>query len=142
LQSQFVKFRIRPDLKNRLQAVAKDADTSVSAIVRRAALAIAEGRMLKAANVVDFVAMRLAANELTAAVDATAADPDGAAVRIRAAAVELHRLAKRARPNVRKRKVRPGRFLSKGKEESGPTPRPTGFARRYSVDGRHSWMMA
>jgi len=95
VQSDIVKFRIRPDLKSSLQAAARGADTSVSAIVRRAALAIAQGRMLTATNAADFVAMRAAANELAAAVDATAADPDGAATRIRAAAAELHRLAAR-----------------------------------------------
>lgn len=95
VQSQFVKFRIRPDLKARLQAAAKSSDTSVSAIVRRAALALAQGRTLKPANTADFVAMRTAANELTTAVDATAADPDRAAARIRAAAAEIHRLASR-----------------------------------------------
>jgi len=62
VQSQIVKFRIRPDLKVRLQAAAKGADTSVSAIVRRAALALAQGRTLAPANVADFVAMRTVAN--------------------------------------------------------------------------------
>ena len=95
MQSQIVKFRIRPDLKVKLQAAAKGADTSVSAIVRRAALALAQGRTLAATNMADFVAMRTVANELAAAVDATAADPDGAAARIRSAAAELHRLAAR-----------------------------------------------
>jgi hypothetical protein len=95
VQSDIVKFRIRPDLKVTLQAAAKGADTSVSAIVRRAALALAQGRTFANANAADFVAMRAAANELTAAVDATALDPDGAANRIRAAAAELHRLAAR-----------------------------------------------
>lgn len=101
MQSQFIKFRIRPDLKNKLQAAAKHSDTSVSVIVRRAALALAEGRALKPANVADFVAMRSAANELSAAVEATLADPVGSQTRIRAAAAELHRLAARQLESAR-----------------------------------------
>jgi hypothetical protein len=97
VQTDFVKFRITPDLKDKLREVAEGRDTSISAIVRHAAVALAEGRTLKPANLADFVAMRSAANELTAAVGATATttDPDGVGERIRALAAELHRLAAR-----------------------------------------------
>jgi hypothetical protein len=50
VQSQFVKFRIRPDLKGKLQEAAKHSHTSVSAIVRRAAIALAEGRSITRYN--------------------------------------------------------------------------------------------
>jgi len=95
LQTEFVKFRLRPDQKARLMQVAADGDTSVSAILRRAALTVAAGRSIGGSRRCDLVAMRVAANELVAAVEATAVDPDGTMARIRAAAKELHRLAAR-----------------------------------------------
>jgi hypothetical protein len=101
LQSQFVKFRIRPDQKLKLAQAAAAGDTSVSAIVRRAALAIAEGRTFNSGGRTDLAAMRSAANELAAAVQATHADPDVSMARIRAAADELHRLAARQLAGIR-----------------------------------------
>lgn len=97
MQTDFVKFRIAPDLKEKLREAAEGRDTSISAIVRHAAVAVAEGRTLKPANLADFVAMRSAANELAAVVGATSSttDPDGAGERIRSLAAELHRLAAR-----------------------------------------------
>jgi len=93
LQSEFVKFRLRPDQKLRLTQAAVDGDTSVSEIVRRAALAVAAGRPIPTPRRTDFVAMRAAANELAAALEDTSADLDGTIARIRAAATQLHRLA-------------------------------------------------
>jgi hypothetical protein len=93
LQSEFVKFRLRPDQKLSLREAAADSDTSVSEIVRRAALAVVAGRPIPTPRRSDFVAMRVAANELAAALEETSADPDGIMARIRAAATQLHRLA-------------------------------------------------
>lgn len=101
MQSQFVKFRIRPDQKLKLAQAAAAGDTSVSAIVRRPALAIAEGRTFNSGGRTDLAAMRSAANELAAAVQATHADPDVSMARIRAAADELHRLAARQLAGIR-----------------------------------------
>jgi uncharacterized protein (DUF1778 family) len=95
VQSEVVKFRLTAAQKNCLTAAADNADTSLSSLVRRAALAVAEGRIPSRGVRIDMVAMRSAANELAAAVDATAGDPDTAMKRIRAAAAELHRLAAR-----------------------------------------------
>lgn len=95
MQTEFVKFRLRPDQKVRLMQAAADGDTSVSAILRRAALTVAAGRSIGAPRRSDLVAMRMVANELVAAVEATAVDPDATMARIRAAAKELHRLAAR-----------------------------------------------
>jgi hypothetical protein len=95
LQTEFVKFRLRPDQKVRLMQAAADGDTSVSAILRRAALAVSAERAIGAPRRSDLVAMRVVANELAAAVEATTADPDGTMARIRTAAKELHRLAAR-----------------------------------------------
>ena len=64
-------------------------------MVRRAALAAAEGRILGRNVRIDTVAMRSAANELAVAIDATTGDPDTGMKRVRAAAAELHRLAAR-----------------------------------------------
>ena len=93
LQSEFVKFRLRPDQKFRLTQAAVEGDTSVSEIVRRAALAVVAGRAIPTPRRSDFVAMRVAANALVAALEETSADPDGTMARIRAAATQLHRLA-------------------------------------------------
>jgi uncharacterized protein (DUF1778 family) len=95
VQSEVVKFRLTPAQKNCLTAAATQADTTVSSMVRRAALAAAEGRILGRNVRIDTVAMRSAANELAAAIDATAGDPDTGMMRVRAAAAELHRLAAR-----------------------------------------------
>lgn len=93
LQSEFVKFRLRPDQKLRLTQAAADGDTSVSAILRRAALAVAAGRPIPPPRRSDFVAMRMAANELVAALEETSANSAGTMARIRAAATRLHQLA-------------------------------------------------
>lgn len=95
MQSEVVKFRLTPAQKGCLTVAADNADISLSSLVRRAALAAAEGHILGRNIRINTVAMRSAANELAAAVDATAADPEAAMVRIRAAAAELHRLAAR-----------------------------------------------
>lgn len=95
VQSEVVKFRLTPAQKNCLTAAATHADTTVSSMVRRAALAAAEGRILGRNVRIDTVAMRSAANELAAAIDATTGDPDPGMMRVRAAAAELHRLAAR-----------------------------------------------
>jgi uncharacterized protein (DUF1778 family) len=95
VQSEVVKFRLTPAQKSCLAAAATQADTTVSSMVRRAALAAAEGRILGRSARIDTVAMRSAANELAAAIDATTDDPDTGMMRVRAAAAELHRLAAR-----------------------------------------------
>jgi uncharacterized protein (DUF1778 family) len=95
VQSEVVKFRLTPAQKNCLTAAATQADTTVSSMVRRAALAAAEGRILGRNVRIDTVAMRSAANELAVAIDATTGDPDTGMKRVRAAAAELHRLAAR-----------------------------------------------
>ena len=95
MQSEVVKFRLTPAQKNCLTAAATHADMTVSSMVRRAALAAAEGRILGRNARIDTVAMRSAANELAAAIDAATRDPDTGMMRVRAAAAELHRLAAR-----------------------------------------------
>lgn len=101
VQSAFIKFRIEPAQKERLATFARETDTPLSMVVRRAALAVADGRPVVRNVRIDLVAIRMAANELVAAVDATAADPNAAMPRIRAAAAELHRLAARQLAGIR-----------------------------------------
>ncbi len=95
MQDEFIKFRVKPDEKQRLAAFAKDSDTSVSALLRRAANNAAAGRRLTHNAKVDIVAMRSAANALKAAIDDIGLEPSGPAARLHQAATDLHRIAAR-----------------------------------------------
>jgi hypothetical protein len=90
-----VKFRLTAAVKARLTAVAQNSDTSVSAILRRAALAVATGRPIDRSFRSDAAAMRIAANALSAAIDQPSDGPADTLNNLRIAASELHRIAMR-----------------------------------------------
>ena len=84
-----------PAQKARLINAAESADTSMSALLRRSAMIVAEGRSLDRDTRLDIAAMRAAANALKAAIDDIGAEPTEIAERLRQAACELHRIAVR-----------------------------------------------
>lgn len=95
MQNEFIKFRVRPDEKQRLATFARNCDTSVSALLRRAAMATMTRRTLGRDARLDLAAMRRAANALQAAIDDVGTEASEAATRMRHAAIELHRIAVR-----------------------------------------------
>jgi hypothetical protein len=95
VQSAVVKFKLTPAQKARLVNAAENADTSMSALLRRSAMIVAAGRFLDRNTRLDVAAMRAAANALKAAIDDIGAEPTEIADRLRQAACELHRLAVR-----------------------------------------------
>jgi hypothetical protein len=95
VQSAVVKFKLPPADKARLISAAENADTSMSALLRRSALVAAAGRPLDRNARLDIAAMRAAANALKAAIDDIGSEPTEIADRLRQAACELHRIAVR-----------------------------------------------
>jgi len=95
VQSAVVKFKLTPAQKARLMNAAENADTSMSALLRRSAMIVAAGRSLDRNTRLDVAAMRAAANALKAAIDDIGAEPPEIADRLRQAACELHRIAVR-----------------------------------------------
>jgi hypothetical protein len=95
LQSAIIKFRITPREKDRLANVARSADMTVSALMRRTAVVAAAGRPLDRQARLNIAAMRSAANLVSAAIDELRSDPSVASIRLREAASELHRIAVR-----------------------------------------------
>lgn len=95
MQSAVVKFKLTPAQKARLMNAAENADTSMSALLRRSAMIVAAGRSLDRNTRLDVAAMRAAANALKAAIDDIGAEPPEIADRLRQAACELHRIAVR-----------------------------------------------
>jgi len=90
-----VKFKLTPAQKARLINAAENADTSMSALLRRSAMIATAGRPLDRNARLDIAAMRAAANALKAAIDDIGAEPTEVADRLRQAACELHRIAVR-----------------------------------------------
>jgi hypothetical protein len=95
VQDEIVRFRLKAAVKARLTAAAQNSDTSVSAILRRAAIAVATGRSLDPSFRSDLVAMRSAANALSAAIEQTSGGSPETLKNLRIAASELHRIAMR-----------------------------------------------
>jgi hypothetical protein len=95
VQSAVVKFKLTPAQKARLINAAENADTSMSALLRRSAMIATAGRPLDRNARLDIAAMRTAANALKAAIDDIGAEPTEVADRLRQAACELHRIAVR-----------------------------------------------
>jgi hypothetical protein len=96
VQSAVVKFKLKPAEKARLIKAAENADTSMSALLRRSVMMVAAGRSLDRDTRLEIAAMRAAANALKAAIDGLGAEPPPElAERLRQAACELHRIAVR-----------------------------------------------
>jgi hypothetical protein len=62
MQTEFIKFRATPAQKARLEAVAEENDTSVSALLRLAANHLAAGRPVVKNVATDFATIRRMAN--------------------------------------------------------------------------------
>lgn len=95
MQSVIIKFRTTPREKDRLANVARSADMTVSALMRRTAVVAAAGRPVNRQAKLDIAALRSAANAVHAAIDELRSDPSVATIRLREAASELHRIAVR-----------------------------------------------
>jgi transposase-like protein len=95
VQSAVVKFKMTPTEKARLINAAENADTSMSALLRRMAMIAVAGRPLDRNARLEIAAMRAAANALKAAIDNLGAEPTEVTDRLRQAACELHRIAVR-----------------------------------------------
>jgi hypothetical protein len=90
-----VKFKMKPTEKARLINAAENADTSMSALLRRMAMIAIAGRPLDRNARLEIAAMRAAANVLKGLIDEIGAEPTDVADRLRQAACELHRIAVR-----------------------------------------------
>jgi hypothetical protein len=94
VQLAVVKFKLTPAQKARRVNAAENADTSMSALLRRSAMIVAAGSLDRDTRL-NIAAMRAAANALMAAIDDIGAEPTEVAGRLRQAACELHRIAVR-----------------------------------------------
>jgi hypothetical protein len=95
MQSDFIKFRVTADEKRSLVSAAREADVTVSALLRRAGRAVIGGRIASGPVLVDLVAVRRAANLLAAIADDATAEPEKIAAAMKAAANDLRKIAAR-----------------------------------------------
>jgi hypothetical protein len=95
VQSAVVKFKLTPAQKAQLINTAENADTSMSALLRRMAIVAIAGRPLDRNTRLEIAAMRAAANALNAAIGDIGGEPTEVVDRLRQAAAELHRIAVR-----------------------------------------------
>lgn len=96
MQSEFIKFRATRQQKARLEAVAEENDTSMSALLRLAATHLAAGRPVIRNVATDFATIRRTANAVLAKLPADTAVADAESLaQIRASMADLKHLADR-----------------------------------------------
>jgi uncharacterized protein (DUF1778 family) len=94
-QGALIKFRLTASEKQQIADAARRAETSVSALVRRAARDAAAGRLADRNLLADLVLIRRTANSLASIADSTAGLPAELIGQVRAAATDLRRIAAR-----------------------------------------------
>ncbi|WP_315766304.1 MULTISPECIES: plasmid mobilization protein [unclassified Bradyrhizobium] len=101
MQSELIKFRLRPEEKQLLTEAAERAGMTVSEMLRRAGRAAAAGRIAPRAALTDFALIRTAANRLASLADAPETDAAAITACIKATAEDLRAIAARHLANVR-----------------------------------------
>lgn len=94
-QNELIRFRVTTTEKGQIASAARRAETSVSALVRRAARDAAAGRPPDRNLLADLVAIRRTANALSSIVESAEGLPPAITDHVRAAASELRRIALR-----------------------------------------------
>jgi hypothetical protein len=100
-QTSLIKFRVTEDEKKSLFDAAKEADQSVSSILRRAGRAVIGGRVASRSVLLDLVAVRTAANALASAAANPTIDPSQMAAIAKTTAETLREIASRHLADVR-----------------------------------------
>jgi hypothetical protein len=100
-QTALIKFRVTPDEKKSFVEAAREADVSVSSLLRRAGRAVISGRVASRSVLVDLVAVRTAANALAVVAADPAADPSHVANTAKSTADVLREIAARHLVHVR-----------------------------------------
>lgn len=94
-QNESIRFRLTAKEKEQIASAAHLAETSVSALVRRAARDAAASRPVDRTFLADLVAIRRTANSLMSIAEGKAELPSELIGQVRAAATDLHRIAAR-----------------------------------------------
>lgn len=94
-QSELIRFRLTTAEKQQISAAALRAETSVSALVRRAARAAAAGRLADRQLLADLVSVRRIANHLLSLAENSVSVSPALADKLRQAVTDLRRIVAR-----------------------------------------------